>query len=353
MSKSKGNVIDPLQLIDEYGADSLRFTLIALAAAGRDIKLSPARVEGYRNFMTKLWNAARFCEMNQCVLDESYDPALAKETVNRWILGELGRTRDAVTTAIETYRFNEAAGALYQFVWGTFCDWYLEFAKPLFAGEDAAAQAETRATAAFVLERILRLMHPISPFITAELWDHVKGEGAEPLIEAAWPAAPPVDAAVETEMGWVVRLITEIRSTRSEMNVPPGTKVPLAIQGMRDEAKAWLAKHDSLIAGLARVASFEHVTDIPEGAIQLVVDEATIAIPLTGVIDLDAERQRLEKAIAKADGEIAKLTGKLGNEKFVANAPEAVVAENRARLADEEAQRDKLKEALERIAAAG
>ena len=313
MSKSKGNVIDPLQLIDEYGADSLRFTLIALAAAGRDIKLSPARVEGYRNFMTKLWNAARFCEMNQCVLDESYDPALAKETVNRWILGELGRTRDAVTTAIETYRFNEAAGALYQFVWGTFCDWYLEFAKPLFAGEDAAAQAETRATAAFVLERILRLMHPISPFITAELWDHVKGEGAEPLIEAAWPAAPPVDAAVETEMGWVVRLITEIRSTRSEMNVPPGTKVPLAIQGMRDEAKAWLAKHDSLIAGLARVASFEHVTDIPEGAIQLVVDEATIAIPLTGVIDLDAERQRLEKAIAKADGEIAKLTGKLGN----------------------------------------
>ncbi|WP_420724266.1 valine--tRNA ligase [Hwanghaeella sp. LZ110] len=353
MSKSKGNVIDPLQLIDEYGADSLRFTLIALAAAGRDIKLSPARVEGYRNFMTKLWNAARFCEMNQCVLDESYDPALAKETVNRWILGELGRTRDAVTTAIETYRFNEAAGALYQFVWGTFCDWYLEFAKPLFAGEDAAAQAETRATAAFVLERILRLMHPISPFITAELWDHVKGEGAEPLIEAAWPAAPPVDAAVETEMGWVVRLITEIRSTRSEMNVPPGTKVPLAIQGMRDEAKAWLAKHDSLIAGLARVASFEHVTDIPEGAIQLVVDEATIAIPLAGVIDLDAERQRLEKAIAKADGEIAKLTGKLGNEKFVANAPEAVVAENRARLADEEAQRDKLKEALERIAAAG
>jgi valyl-tRNA synthetase len=353
MSKSKGNVIDPLQLIDEYGADSLRFTLIALAAAGRDIKLSPARVEGYRNFMTKLWNAARFCEMNQCVLDGSYDPALAKETVNRWILGELGRTRDAVTTAIETYRFNEAAGALYQFVWGTFCDWYLEFAKPLFAGEDAAAKAETRATAAFVLERILRLMHPISPFITTELWDHVKGEGAEPLIEAAWPAAPPVDAAVETEMGWVVRLITEIRSTRSEMNVPPGTKVPLAIQGMRDEAKAWLAKHDSLIAGLARVASFEHVTDIPEGAIQLVVDEATIAIPLAGVIDLDAERQRLEKAIAKADGEIAKLTGKLGNEKFVANAPEAVVAENRARLADEEAQRDKLKEALERIAAAG
>jgi valyl-tRNA synthetase len=353
MSKSKGNVIDPLQLIDEYGADSLRFTLIALVAAGRDIKLSPARVEGYRNFMTKLWNAARFCEMNQCVLDESYDPALAKETVNRWILGELGRTRDAVTTAIETYRFNEAAGALYQFVWGTFCDWYLEFAKPLFAGEDAAAQAETRATAAFVLERILRLMHPISPFITAELWDHVKGEGAEPLIEAAWPAAPPVDAAVETEMGWVVRLITEIRSTRSEMNVPPGTKVPLAIQGMREEAQGWLAKHGSLIAGLARVASVEHVTDIPEGAIQLVVDEATIAIPLAGVIDLDAERQRLEKAIAKADGEIAKLAGKLGNEKFVANAPEAVVAENRARLADEEAQRDKLKEALERIAAAG
>ncbi len=353
MSKSKGNVIDPLELIDQYGADSLRFTLIALAAAGRDIKLSPARVEGYRNFMTKLWNAARFCEMNQCVLDESFDPASAEQMVNRWILGELSRTRDAVTVALDSYRFNEAAGALYQFVWGTFCDWYLEFAKPLFAGDDAAVQAETRKTAAHVLERILCLMHPISPFITAELWDHVKGEGAEPLIEAAWPEAMPVDAEAEREMGWVVRLISDIRSARSEMNVPPGTRVALAIQGMRPEAAGWLERHDSLIAGLARIATVEHVPEIPKGAIQLVLDEATIAIPLAGIIDLQAERQRLEKAIAKADGEIRKIEGKLGNEKFVANAPEEVVTENRNRLADEQAQREKLADALKRIEAAG
>ncbi|NMM46156.1 valine--tRNA ligase [Rhodospirillaceae bacterium KN72] len=351
MSKSKGNVIDPLQLIDEYGADSLRFTLVALAAAGRDIKLSTQRVEGYRNFMTKLWNAARFCEMNDCVLDESFDPASAKETVNRWILGELGKTRDAVTTAIETFRFNESAGALYQFVWGTFCDWYLEFAKPLFAGDDQAAADETRKTAAFVLERILRLMHPIAPFVTAELWNHVKGEGAEDIIIAAWPDAPAVDADAEGEMGWVVRLVSEIRSARSEMNVPPGTKISLAIQGMGDQAKAWLERHASLISTLARAEKIDHVEAMPEGAIQIVVDESTVGIPLAGVIDLAAERARLEKAIAKADGEIKKIAGKLGNEKFVANAPEEVVQENRDRLAEEQAQRDKLAEALSRIAA--
>jgi valyl-tRNA synthetase len=353
MSKSKGNIIDPLELIDEYGADSLRFTLIALAAAGRDIKLSAQRVEGYRNFMTKLWNAAVFCERNECVLDEGFDPASARETLNRWILGELGKTRDAVTEALETYRFNEAAGALYHFVWGTFCDWFIEFAKPVFAGEDAAAKAETRKTAALVLERILRLMHPIAPFVTAELWDHCKAPGEGEIIVADWPAATPVDADAEREMGWVVRMISEIRSARAEMNVPPGAKITLAINGMSDGARVWLDRHDALIRRLARVEDVTHVDAVPKGAIQLVVDEATIAIPLAGVIDLDAERARLEKAIAKADGEIGKIEKKLGNEKFVANAPEEVVAENRDRLAEEQAQRAKLADALERLKAAG
>ncbi len=355
MSKSKGNIIDPLELIDEYGADSLRFTLIALAAAGRDIKLSPQRVEGYRNFMTKLWNAAAFCERNQCVLDESYRPELAQHTLNRWVLGEFGKTRDAVTAAIETYRFNEAAGAIYAFVWGTFCDWYIEFAKPLFAGDDAAVAEETRKTAAHVLERVLRLMHPIAPFITSEIWDNLKGEGADLLIDSAWPslgAEALVDPAAEKEMNWVVRLISEIRSAKSEMNVPPGTNVTLAIQGMGEAAREWLVRHDALIRRLARVEAVEHVDAIPRNAIQIVLDEATIGIPLAGLIDFDAERQRLEKAIAKADAEISKIEKKLGNEKFVANAPEEVVQENRDRLSEEQAQRAKLADALSRIRSA-
>eukprot|EP00752_Nemacystus_decipiens_P000701 g701.t1 len=357
MSKSKGNVIDPLDLMDKFGADSLRFTLTALAAAGRDIKLSEERVEGYRNFMTKLWNAARFCEMNDCRLDPSFDPGRASQTLNRWILGELGRTREAVTAALESYRFNDAAGAVYQFVWRTFCDWYLEFAKPLFAGEDADAAAEARATAAFVLERTLRLMHPVAPFITAELWDHLKGAdgaAADPLMRTRWPEAEetPVDAAADREIGWVVRLISAVRSVRAEMNVPPGAKVQLVAVGMGAEAKGWLARHEALIGRLARIENVAHAAEPPKGSAQLVLDEATLAIPLADVIDLAAERKRLEKEVAKLDGEIAKIEKKLGNESFLAKAPEAVVAENRERLADEQAQRAKLVQALERLAPA-
>ncbi len=359
MSKSKGNVIDPLALIDEYGADSLRFTLTALAAAGRDIKLSTDRVAGYRNFMTKLWNAARFCEMNGCAYDPAFDPKAAEATLNRWILGEFGKTRDAVDTALETYRFNEAAGAIYQFVWGTFCDWYLEFAKPLFASEDAKAAAETRATAALVLERVLRLMHPIAPFITAELWDHLKGAEAaeaEPLMEAQWPeetAATMVDAGAEAEIGWVVRLISEVRSVKAEMNISPGTKLPLVTVGLGAQAQEWMDRHWPLIQSIARIDSVETADVPPEGSVQLVLDEATLALPLAGVIDLAAEQARLEKAIAKADQEIGKIEKKLSNENFVAKAPEAVIQENRDRLSEEQAARAKLSEALERVKAVG
>jgi valyl-tRNA synthetase len=359
MSKSKGNVIDPLDLMEQYGADSLRFTLTALAAAGRDIKLSADRVEGYRNFMTKLWNAARFCEMNECALADGFDPNAVDQTLNKWILAEFGRTRDAVTTALETYRFNDAAGGVYQFLWHGFCDWYLELAKPLFSGDDEAAKAETRATAAFVLERTLRLMHPVAPFITAELWDFLKGEAdaaADPLMLADWPtegAAALAAPEAEREMGWVVRLITSVRSVRSEMNVPAGAKITLNVIGMRDEARGWLTRHEALIARLARIEAFAFPAEPPEGSAQLIVDEATCAIPLADVIDVAAEQKRLQKEIAKADGEIAKIEKKLSNESFLAKAPDAVVAENRERLADEQAQRAKLAEALGRVAAAG
>jgi len=316
-------------------------------------------VEGYRNFMTKLWNAARFCEMNECALADGFDPNAVDQTLNKWILAEFGRTRDAVTTALETYRFNDAAGGVYQFLWHGFCDWYLELAKPLFSGDDEAAKAETRATAAFVLERTLRLMHPVAPFITAELWDFLKGEAdaaADPLMLADWPtegAAALAAPEAEREMGWVVRLITSVRSVRSEMNVPAGAKITLNVIGMRDEARGWLTRHEALIARLARIEAFAFPAEPPEGSAQLIVDEATCAIPLADVIDVAAEQKRLQKEIAKADGEIAKIEKKLSNESFLAKAPDAVVAENRERLADEQAQRAKLAEALGRVAAAG
>ena len=228
MSKSKGNVMDPLELIDRYGADALRFTLAAMAAQGRDIKLSPQRVEGYRNFATKLWNAARFAEMNECVRQPDFDPADVKETLNRWIAGETERAARAVTAAIEGYRFNEAAGAVYEFVWGVFCDWYLELIKPILTGEDEAAKAETRATAAWVLDQILKLLHPFMPFITEELWAHMVEHGVKRralLALSEWPQYSGLESReADEEIGWVVRVVSEIRSVRTEMNVPAGPR---------------------------------------------------------------------------------------------------------------------------------
>ncbi len=262
MSKSKGNVIDPLELIDKYGADALRFTLTAMAAQGRDIKLAESRVEGYRNFATKIWNAARFNEMNGCKLAPDFDPAANKNIVNRWIVSRLADAVGEVESAIESYRFNEAAGALYQFAWGTYCDWYLEFAKPLFQGTDAAAAAETRATSAWVLGRILHLLHPMMPFITEELWENLTDGQGGMLIKAEWPQpqaswrAP--DAAAE--MDWVVRLIEAVRAVRSEMNVPAGAKIPLTLKDASPEAQRRIDSHRSLILTLARL-ELHHAAD--------------------------------------------------------------------------------------------
>ncbi len=229
MSKSKGNIIDPLVLIDKYGADALRFTLAAMAAQGRDIKLSESRVEGYRNFTTKLWNAARFAEHYDCRPVDGFDPSTAKETLNRWIATELTRAARDVTTAIEAYKFNEAAGAIYRFTWNLFCDWYLELTKPVLNGEESAAKDETRATVAWVLDRIVALLHPFMPFITEELWAR---SGARPLLALSrWPELAFEDASAAGEINWVIGLISEVRSVRSEMNVPAGAMVPLAISG--------------------------------------------------------------------------------------------------------------------------
>jgi valyl-tRNA synthetase len=353
MSKTKGNVIDPLKLIDEYGADALRFTLAAMAAQGRDIKLATSRVEGYRNFGTKLWNAARFCEMNECARVEGFDPAAVQQTVNKWIAGEVARTASEITLALEAYRFNDAANAAYRFVWNVFCDWYLEFIKPLLMGEDEAAKAETRATAAWVLDQILLMLHPFMPFITEELWQHTASKGPAReglLVTAAWPRHEGFgNAGADAEMDWVIRFISEVRSVRAEMNVPAGAKIALLMKDAGAESLARFERHKSLIMRLARLESVETTDTAPQGAVQIVLDEATLILPLADVIDLKAETTRLRKELGKLEDEVKKIDAKLGNAKFLAGAPEQVVEEQRDRKADAEATIAKLADALTRL----
>ena len=351
MSKSKGNVMDPLDLIEKFGTDALRFTLTAMAAQGRDIKLAESRVEGYRNFTTKLWNAARYAEMNECQWDASFDPKAATQTVNRWIISELAETEAKVSKAIDSYRFNDAAGALYHFIWGTYCDWYLEFTKPILSGADKAAAEETRKATAWVLMQAINLLNPLMPFITEELWSAFGGEGQ--LITTAWPDGlqDAADADAIAEMDWVVRLISEVRSIRSEMNVPAAAKIDLLLKDMSAQTAERLERNRDVILRLARLENISATDDIPTGAVQGVIDEAMIVLPIADVVDLAQERVRLEKDLGKLDGEIMKLDKKLSNESFISRAPAEVVEENRERLADEKARRDKLAAALERIAA--
>ncbi len=351
MSKSKGNVIDPLDLCDKYGADALRFTLSAMAAMGRDIKLAEARVEGYRNFGTKLWNAARFCEMNGCFEAGDFDPAKASLPLTRWIVGEAVQAQNTVTQAIEAYRFNDAANGVYQFIWNNFCDWYVELAKPVLQGDDAAAKAEVQAATKWVLDHALRLLHPFMPFVTEELWAKTATRNGYLMLDH-WPnlAEGLVDADAMAEIGWLIGAISEIRSVRAEMNVPAGAQVPLVAIDAGDQTQARLTATSDTLKRLARVSDISFADTVPSGSAQTVLGEAVFALPLADVIDIDAERARLQKEIGKTEGEIKKLSGKLSNEGFLAKAPEDVVAENRARLSEEEARRDKLNSALARLA---
>jgi valyl-tRNA synthetase len=353
MSKSKGNVMDPLGLIDTYGADALRFTLAAMAAQGRDIKLSTNRVEGYRNFATKLWNAARFAEMNECVRQRGFDPSGVEETVNRWITGETERAVRAVTEGIEGYKFNDAANAVYEFVWGVFCDWYLELIKPILAGDDEAAVAETRATVAWTLDQILKLLHPFMPYITEELWAHMveHGEQRDNLLALSqWPRLSGlIDAGVDAEIGWVVKLISEIRSVRTEMNVPAGAKIPLVITGASEATVERAKRHDETIRRLARLEDIAFEDAAPKGAALIVVGEATVALPLEGIIDMGAERKRLQKEIEKAESDRAKAEAWLANAANVSKSPEHVVELNRERVAEGGDKIARLKAALKRI----
>ena len=357
MSKSKGNVIDPLDLIDRYGADALRFTLTAFAAQGRDVKLSESRVEGYRNFCTKLWNAARFCEMNECKPVDGFDPKGVQSILNKWIVGKTAEAEARLREALEAYRFNDAATAIYQFIWGTYCDWYLELVKPVLQGDgDEAAKAEARATAAWVLDQILVLAHPVIPFITEELWQSIKEDRPRRLIAMDWPVfdASLINADVNAEIDWVVRLISQVRAVRSEMNIPPSAKLPMFLKDAGVDAARYLETNRAVIERLARLENTGLLQgDVPDGAVQDVLDEAVIILPIKGAIDLDAERERLDREIAKQDKEIQRFEGKLGNQKFVVNAPADVVETERERLTEARQAREKLEEARTRLLAVG
>jgi valyl-tRNA synthetase len=358
MSKSKGNVMDPLILIDELGCDAVRFTLTAMSGQARDIKLSKQRIEGYRNFGTKLWNASRFAQMNECVRVEGFDPATVQQPINKWIRGETVKTVAEVTKALEAPSFDEAAGALYRFVWNVFCDWYLELAKPILNGDDAAAKAETRATAAWALDVILKLLHPVMPFITEELWEKTAEFGPardSMLILAKWPELPAdwIDAEAEAEIGWLVETVGEIRSIRAEMNVPPSAKPGLTIVGAGPETKARLARHRDLLLTLARLDSVREADAAPAGSAPVVMGEATGALGVAEFIDIAAEKARLSKDIAGHAGEIDKVNRKLGNPDFLARAKEEVVEENRERLVEAEAAKAKLEAALARLESVG
>ena len=352
MSKSKGNVMDPLLLSDQYGADALRFTLAAMAAQGRDIKLAESRIEGYRNFATKIWNACRFLEMNGCEPANNFDLASVKDPTNRWIISELAKAEEKTSTALLEYRFNEAADGIYKFIWNQYCDWYLELIKPILSGGDDIAPgliAETKNTASRVIAEAIRMLHPFMPFITEELWENVfAGEGM--LITSSWPEITSAggDSAAQ-EIAFVVDLITQIRSIRNEMNVPVSAKPELVLINADADKQGIADRNRPAIERLARVERIILGDTAPEQSAQGVSQGLEFAMPLAGILDFDAERARLNKEIKTAEGEIKKLDGKLNNQGFLAKAPEDVVEENRRRLEAEIETRDRLTLALKRL----
>jgi valyl-tRNA synthetase len=349
MSKSLGNVLDPLDLIDEYGADAVRFTVTAMAAMGRDLKLSTQRIAGYRNFGTKLWNAMRFAEMNDVFSAPSGMPT-PERTLNKWIIGETAKVRVEVDTALENFRFNDAASALYAFVWGKVCDWYVEFSKPMLQGDDAEARAETQATMKWVLDQCLILLHPIMPFITEELWG-TSATRAKMLIHADWPeySTDLVDAQADQEMNWVIGLIESIRSARQQMHVPAGLHIPMLVTQIDDRGRAAWIRNETLIKRLARIESLTDADTLPKGTITIAADGASFGLPLAGIIDIAEEKARLEKTLGKLAKELGGLRGRLNNPKFAASAPAKVVEETKANLAAREEEESKIKQAIARL----
>jgi valyl-tRNA synthetase len=352
MSKSKGNVIDPLHLIDEYGADALRFTLAALAAQGRDVKLSTSRVEGYRNFATKLWNAFRFAEINNCVHLDAYEFRLNSVEINRWILSQAASAATEVTASIQAYRFNDAAQAVYRFIWNVVCDWYLELVKPLLAAGTEDEQQETRETIAFALEISVKLLHPFMPFLTEELWHQTRAAPVSDnvLALAPWPDLAGYESPEdEAQVGWMIDVISEIRSIRAELNVPAAAQIPLVLVDAPPDVAVRAAKWNETIRRLARLSEITGAPATPPGAVQVIVRQSVIALPLGDFIDVAAERARLAKEIAREERDASRLETKLANADFLERAPEDVVEENRDRLAETRSRIAKMHAALERL----
>jgi valyl-tRNA synthetase len=352
MSKSKGNVMDPLDLIEKYGADALRFTLCALCSQGRDIRLAEDRLEGYRNFVTKLWNASKYAEMNGAKYDPAFDPSAAKYVPNQWIIAETVKAARAFEEAIAGYRFNDAANGLYHFVWGTFCDWYLEFTKASLTNEDEHAE-EIRKTSAWVLKQIYTLLNPIMPYVTEHLNEQLIGDD-QMLIASKWPKFD--DALLEgcaaQQMEWIINIISEIRSVRADMNVPAGAKITLLVKDACENSKWGFETYEEILKRMARLEKIEFVDEAPQGAIQAFVDPVTLILPVADIIDLDAEKDRLKKQLSKLEGDIQKVSAQLDNKNFVERAPAEVIEEKKVQREEAQAAYDKISAALKQLEAA-
>jgi valyl-tRNA synthetase len=348
MSKSKGNTVDPMEIIEKYGADALRFFMAAMETQGRDINVSESRIQGYRNFATKLWNSARFGEMNECVLTPDFDAAKVSHPVNKWIIEKVKQTSNELTDNLNNYRFSDSANGVYQFVWGSFCDWYIEMIKPILYGEDEQAKAETRATFAWVLNRILIILHPFMPFVTAELWNNYHSE--EDIINAQWPAKENVDDNAIAHIDWAIELISAIRSLRAEMNLPAGSKLTAYLQGANEQSANNVNQFANIICAMARLEKIElYNGEITPDMVQTVFRENTVLIPLKGIVDFAAERERLQKELAGLNKNLEGYARKLNNPAFVDKAPAAVVEEERRRQAEALENKAKVEEALQRI----
>ena len=349
MSKSKGNTVDPMEIIEKYGADALRFFMAAMETQGRDINVSEARIQGYRNFATKLWNSARFGEMNECALPADFDENGVKHPVNRWIVAKVKEATVELTENLDNFRFSDAANTVYQFVWGAFCDWYIEMIKPILYGSNEEEKAETRAAFAWVLNRILVILHPFMPFITSELWNNT-GTRSERLINVSWPKNESFDTAAIGDIDWVIELIGSIRSLRAEMNLPAGAKLTVLLKGANADSLAHLLRFKPIICSLARLEDIcGYEDEITPDMVQSVFREASLLIPLKGVVDFAAERERLQKELAGLEQNLAGYERKLSNPSFVERAPAAVVEEEKRRRAEALENKAKVEEALARI----
>jgi valyl-tRNA synthetase len=357
MSKSKGNVMDPLELTDKYGTDALRFTLAAMAAQGRDIKLAEERVEGYRNFATKLWNASRYSMMNGCLPRQGFDPSSVSDILNQWIVSELIKTKSLIETALEDFKFNEAANAIYQFAWGTFCDWYLEFTKPLLSESNTndALKQETRDTTGWILDQILVLLNPFMPFITEELYEALAVRPKDQfLFVEKWPDYNSISVSNEASQNaqWLIKAISDIRSVRSDMNVPASAQIALLVKDANSHTQYLIEIYKNILLRMARLSSIELTAQAPKGSLQTIVHEATFILPIADIIDLDKERGRLKKEIERLSHEIGKVDQKLANQDFIAKAAPDIIEEQKLRKQQAELTIQKLSQALTQLEAA-